>query len=253
MTQVYLAVLAPEAGEWTHALLAKKRVTNRWWGGKLLLYPAAVNQAGQWALPGGEKKGTEHQREAAKREFQEETGYDLHIDFAHGAVVDYPFSAAGEVLAEDQLFLGVRFYLVVLRVSTEQQSKICTAANTSIGPKMVHEVPSEPTGPTGSTGSKMKPRVLYKKPETKPYVPTVSLLQGPLVASDRPFSSQIQDWELSSLQVVARQVLGTLLGVSSPLGGLSPSDTQLIQQSSHDSQDISWYAAMATHLTTKVA
>ena len=74
MAQVYLAVLAPEAGAWTHALLAQKRVTNRFWRGALQTHPSAVNQAGQWALPGGEKKGSESAQEAARREFREETG-----------------------------------------------------------------------------------------------------------------------------------------------------------------------------------
>ena len=96
-----------------------------------------------------------------------------------------------------------------------------------------------------------KPRVL-RQAETKPSVPQQTELVR-MVPTDRPSDPLIQDWELSSFEVVARQILGNRLGVPEQLVGLSPSDTQLIQQSSHDSQDISWYATMATHLTTKVA
>ena len=74
-----------------------------------------------------------------------------------------------------------------------------------------------------------------------------------MVPGDSPLNGEVQDWELNSLLVVERQVLGNYLGVHCPLEGLSVLDKALILHSGHDSQDISWYAAMATHLTTKVA
>ena len=81
MPQVYLAILAPQAAPWTHALLAKKRVTNRFWKGALQTYTDPVNQAGQWALPGGKMGGTETVHEGAKPEFKEETGYDIQTQY----------------------------------------------------------------------------------------------------------------------------------------------------------------------------
>ena len=245
MTQVYLAVLAPEApAAWTHALIAKKRVINRWWR-RQLGQPAAVNQAGQWALPGGAKGGNEDQRAAAKREFQEETGVDLQTDFAaHLAVEDYPFNPDGFPMGGNEQAPPQGFSLVVLRVSTARQSHCCATANTSIGPKPVLSVPKEPTG------SKMMPRHMKKSVAT-PYLSTLS--QGALVAGDSPLNGEVQDWELSSLLVVGRQVLGNYLGVHCPLEELSPSDTRLILQRGHDSQDISWYKQMAAHLTKTVA
>lgn len=39
--------------------------------------PRLVNQAGQWALPGGRMSGAETAENAARREFQEETGVEL--------------------------------------------------------------------------------------------------------------------------------------------------------------------------------
>ena len=59
-------------------LIVRKRELNTWWankGGKgALSAPTLVNQAGQYAFPGGKKESGETDISAAKREFEEETG-----------------------------------------------------------------------------------------------------------------------------------------------------------------------------------
>ena len=60
-------------------LVVKKRQLNRWWGGQIGAQNSLVNQAGQWAFPGGRcecNSGDDHSADA-KREFEEETGLDF--------------------------------------------------------------------------------------------------------------------------------------------------------------------------------
>ncbi|WP_299589355.1 NUDIX domain-containing protein [uncultured Microbulbifer sp.] len=58
-------------------LISKKKVQNKWWDYSLSKKASRVNQAGQWALPGGGKEPSESAEEAARREFLEETGVCL--------------------------------------------------------------------------------------------------------------------------------------------------------------------------------
>jgi 8-oxo-dGTP pyrophosphatase MutT (NUDIX family) len=279
VAQVYLAVLAPASEPWTHALLAKKRVTNSYWRGALQNYTDPVNQAGQWALPGGKKEGSESVHEAARREFTEETGYDIRTQYPQhpiqGVLGEYPFSKTGALIeGPDLLILGIvppAFWLAVLRVSLEQQRTILTQVNQNIAPKMRKETKTayvSMTTPTNAgiskpatTRAKMpipqsviarqmregtyKPPTQTKPPEQHTY--TVEVETG------RPSNQLIQDWELGSLEVVARADVSNRLGVYCQLVGVSDRDKLIVQSADYDSQDISWYKALATFLTKSVA
>ena len=262
MPQVYLAILAPASAPWTHALLAKKRVTNSWWKGALQTYTTHVNQAGQWALPGGKQEGEESVHAAARRESKEETGYDLQPHYPQqpiqGVLGEYPFESNGLI----------RFYLAVLRVSAEQQSNIRTQVNQNIAPqteKKTRQTLVSMTTPTNAGISKPTPKPKLKpqsviaaqmragtyKPPTQTKAPerhtyTVEVETG------RPSKQLIRDWELGSLEMVARVDVSNRLGVYFPLVGVSARDQQIVQDANYDTQDISWYAAVATHLTGTV-
>ena len=85
MPEVYLSILAPAApAAWTHALIGRKRCFNAWWQSRLQQW-GVVNQAGQWALPGGRIDPGEFPVDQAKKEFKEETGLDLTEDFGQAA------------------------------------------------------------------------------------------------------------------------------------------------------------------------
>ena len=83
--QVYAAV----HDDMSNYLIVKKRFQNRWWGGALG-NPATVNQAGQWAFPGGRQNHGEAAGTTACREFLEETGVDLigMVD-DHGGIAEF--------------------------------------------------------------------------------------------------------------------------------------------------------------------
>jgi len=70
---IYLAI-ADKNGM---VMVVKKRIVNSWWEGEIQR-SQVVNQAGQYALPGGRQNGAESRRETAIREFYEETGIDLN-------------------------------------------------------------------------------------------------------------------------------------------------------------------------------
>jgi 8-oxo-dGTP pyrophosphatase MutT (NUDIX family) len=72
--QVYLAVHA-NAGR---ALIVRKKYTSQWHDGHTVRQ-WTVNQAGQWALPGGGVNDGEEIQAAALREFQEEAGIILSV------------------------------------------------------------------------------------------------------------------------------------------------------------------------------
>jgi 8-oxo-dGTP pyrophosphatase MutT (NUDIX family) len=82
--QVYLAVQNAKC----NTIIVKKRELNHWWGSKAKVEASGsvqsslVNQAGQWALPGGRKEAREPVEEAAVREFSEETGFTLDLTTA---------------------------------------------------------------------------------------------------------------------------------------------------------------------------
>ena len=271
MPQVYLAILAPQAAPWTHALLAKKRVTNRFWKGALQTYTDPVNQAGQWALPGGKQEvndqGSVHT--AARREFREETGVDLQPY--------YPTRPGGGVL-EEHAFSGdqtttIRFWLAVLRVTDEQQTNIRTQVNTNVAPatKPVTRTTLVSMTTPSNAGIK-KPTINKPKMAMPPQVRARLIREGKLaevlpetqskpkeehkyteqVPTGSPFSAQITDWELGSLEKVPRVDVGNRLGVPCQLVA-SEDDKLLVQSANWKTQDITWYAMVATHLTTKVA
>lgn len=97
--QVYAAV----HDDMSNYLIVRKRYQNRWWGGQSG-DSATVNQAGQWALPGGRQDAGETALATARREFLEETGMDLRtvagvtgsvaIARTHYTVVDFDLSPA---------------------------------------------------------------------------------------------------------------------------------------------------------------
>lgn len=70
--QAYLAVQNSSLD----TLIVRKRIRNQWWGGRDMGDRALrlVNQAGQWALPGGAADARETPVAAALREFAQETG-----------------------------------------------------------------------------------------------------------------------------------------------------------------------------------
>lgn len=61
----------------TRYLIARKRIVNAFWEYGEVLSLRVVNQAGQWALPGGGREEDETTEECALREFREETGVKL--------------------------------------------------------------------------------------------------------------------------------------------------------------------------------
>lgn len=81
--QVYLA-LQSRLGATT--MIAKKAELNHYWKGKANKRSSLVNQAGQWALPGGSLNHGEQPVAGALREFFEETGCDLSHVMSIGAV-----------------------------------------------------------------------------------------------------------------------------------------------------------------------
>jgi 8-oxo-dGTP pyrophosphatase MutT (NUDIX family) len=248
VTQAYLAVLAPAApASWAQVLLAQKRVVNAWWG-KRLQQPAPVNQAGQWALPGGKMNSTETPLAAARREFLEETGVELQPDFtaafkaAHAARA-YPFNSTGGFLAGDQPAPVDGFYLVVLGVSSDRQAQIRSQAQVNLKPEFAA------VQRLSNTGSKMAPRKLKST-----FKPGERELPQDQVPTGKPFGWQrIADWELSDATVVERQKLVDFLGRHWPPVDASKEELELVNQGKEVSQDITWYGAMATHLTTSVS
>jgi 8-oxo-dGTP pyrophosphatase MutT (NUDIX family) len=82
MPQVYVAVYDDRS----RILIVRKRIRNSFWHG-LVGAPAIVNQAGQWALPGGGIDDEESEFVAAQREFLEETGLDLRTCAGRGEVI----------------------------------------------------------------------------------------------------------------------------------------------------------------------
>ena len=89
-----------------------------------------------------------------------------------------------------------------------------------------------------------KPPTQTKAPERHTYTEVVQ--------TGSPFSSLIKDWELDSLEAVARVDVSNRLGVYFPLVGVSDDDKLLVQSANWKTQDITWYAMVAAHLTTKV-
>jgi 8-oxo-dGTP pyrophosphatase MutT (NUDIX family) len=130
MSKAYLAL----HDEKNRFFLVKKRLRNMWWEGHLAAKPTVVNQAGQWALPGG-RRGKESPEAAALREFLEETGVDLD-NFATKTPVVVK-TVPGERAAD--------YYLVDLPVKGERLLSICEHVNINLQPSDLE--PRRPRGP----------------------------------------------------------------------------------------------------------
>ncbi len=71
--RVYVALFDLEG----NYLIAQKRMTNRWWGGKTKPAVSMVDEGGQYCLPSGEKLYFDSNVTAAERVFYEQTGNEL--------------------------------------------------------------------------------------------------------------------------------------------------------------------------------
>jgi hypothetical protein len=314
VTQVYLAVLAPEPPvPWTHALVAKKRIINSWWQAGPRTR-SAVNQAGQWALPGGDCKADEDPEQAALREFKEEIGVELDADFAaakqadlaaeRAAAIKATLSAPGGATAMIAQIAAMKarlsgaaapvaapvvaapvaaapvaapvaapmappkrvrvdtfgppwpmanYHLVVLRVSADRQQKIMTSGNVQLAPATVTPARTGPSGgkaPTSLGRGDPSARSAYARPAGSPQRPP----PGPDRLPDgQPLGFFILDWEVSELSLVTRVALPAHLGVRVALPPLHSDDLTLVHKAEPHTQDITWYAEMAAHLTNKHA
>jgi ADP-ribose pyrophosphatase YjhB (NUDIX family) len=98
-------------------LIVKKREFNKWWGGQVSSQNSLVNQAGQWAFPGGKcecgSSGDDHSADA-KREFKEETGLD--------------FPAAAQVYVYKDGRNQFQLYVYRVKSMTEMVRAICKGA-----------------------------------------------------------------------------------------------------------------------------
>ena len=112
-----------------NVLIVKKKVKNSWWSGGLCA-PARVNQAGQWALPGGNLNQDEKPDIGAMREFSEETGIDLK---------NFPGGTSGAVIKRTDQYI-----LVCFQLSTAHLNDLCSGINHNVSPKQNNL--STPTG-----------------------------------------------------------------------------------------------------------
>jgi ADP-ribose pyrophosphatase YjhB (NUDIX family) len=98
-------------------LIVKKREFNKWWGGQVSSQNSLVNQAGQWAFPGGKCEcgsgGDDHSADA-KREFKEETGLD--------------FPPAAQVYVYKDQRNQFQLYVYRIRSMTDMVRAICSGA-----------------------------------------------------------------------------------------------------------------------------
>lgn len=121
MPQVYL-VVHDNIGNY---LITKKRCKNSWWNGKTQSPSSFVNQAGQWALPGGEIEAhDETATKAALREFKQETAIDL-IDFS-------PSTGETSEIVRDTKYIAIEY-----EISSEKLIILRDAANSNVQPNPV--------------------------------------------------------------------------------------------------------------------
>jgi ADP-ribose pyrophosphatase YjhB (NUDIX family) len=313
VTQVSLALLAPQLpAAWTHTLVAKKRLINAWWA-RAERGRRAVDQAGQWALPGVALAPGESPAEAAARAFREQVGVDLDPEFRAAAAArdalaraeadllhlgegaELRARLAADALRSSELAQGaaraarspyadaaraaraeaeksgrrggadrtrsiraaaadpnrdaVRVeglgplglaeddYLVVLRVSLARLLSIRALAAINLGPAMTGAPPWRPW-------TALAARARGGPAPAGPPVP-------PRLPAGKPRDASLRDWELGELALVPREALTGHLGVFVPLPALHPDDLRLIQAKPPHTQDVTRFAAMATHLTTE--
>lgn len=111
-------------------MISKKRITNRWWQGALAPAATAVNQAGQFGLPGGGINPAESAYRAAVREFHEESGVDLR---------------AGGEIDTVELVRNHHYVAVDVEVSPQRLRNLCQTANANVQPAPANaETPAGP-------------------------------------------------------------------------------------------------------------
>jgi 8-oxo-dGTP pyrophosphatase MutT (NUDIX family) len=123
MAQAYLALHAT-----SRFLIVKKRFSNQWWNGAIA-GAAIVNQAGQYAFPGGRMNPGETAIEAALREFYEESGF---------AISNAKTSDIGVVIQ------NANYSLVQCDISDQYLGQIEVAVRANIQPSGVN--PARPSG-----------------------------------------------------------------------------------------------------------
>ncbi len=212
MASVYLAVVDDQQAT-RQVLIAKKRCVNSFWGYGVSASGSVVQQAGQWALPGGGLDGRESTWAGAFREFREETGVEVARD-ATPAPNARPWIQPTNVTVHalrgpsGQPNVGdLDFSLVVLQVSPARLERHRPAGRPNLQPSTNPNQQGRPVGP-------------------------------------------LKDWELELVEVVTKAVAVARLGLA--VGIPTNYHTQVAQQAGAQAwtQSVDWYARMGTEIDT---